>query len=113
MSFKIEEKLTPKEKERRREEYTSWLQDNGYMTTQPQATVADILDVDKINGAVALTVEGRPYHKAAAELDTLTKRRYEVLKEYDKAVQHTHATLQELTVCHTRIDQVINELSKS
>jgi hypothetical protein len=30
MSFKIIHNQTPKEKERRRIEYTTWLQDNGY-----------------------------------------------------------------------------------
>lgn len=116
MSFKIIENLSPKEKERRHQEYTIWLQDNGYMQTEeqkPQGTLADIIDQDKINGAVALTVDGRPYHKAAQELQTMTARRLEVLKEYDKAVKNTHAALQELIVCHNRIDQIINELSRS
>jgi hypothetical protein len=30
MSFKVIHNQTPKEKERRRQEYTTWLQDNGY-----------------------------------------------------------------------------------
>jgi hypothetical protein len=30
MSFKIVENLTPKEKERRRVEYTAWLEEHGY-----------------------------------------------------------------------------------
>jgi len=31
MSFKIVENLTPKEKERRRQEYTKWLEEHGYL----------------------------------------------------------------------------------
>ena len=76
-------------------------------------TLADILDQDKINGAVALTVEGRPYHKCAAELRTMTARRIEVLKEYTTLARSTQASLEELVMCHTRIDQIINELSRS
>jgi hypothetical protein len=34
MSFKIVENLTPKEKERRRQEYTAWLHDNNFMYKQ-------------------------------------------------------------------------------
>jgi hypothetical protein len=36
MSFKIVEKLTPKEKERRRQEYTAWLEEHGYLQTEEQ-----------------------------------------------------------------------------
>lgn len=75
--------------------------------------LSDIIDQDKINGAVALTVDGRPYHRAAEELKRMTQRRIEVLKEYEVLVKATHASLQELSVCHTRIDQIINELSRS
>ena len=77
-------------------------------------TVQDLIDPEKIaQGAVALTIEGRPYHKAAQELETMTKRRIEVLYEYTTLVKSTHASLQELSVCHNRIDQIINELSRS
>jgi hypothetical protein len=76
-------------------------------------TLADIIDQKKIDGAVALTVDGRPYHKAAQELRTMTARRIEVLKEYTILARSTQASLEELVMCHTRIDQVINELSRS
>jgi hypothetical protein len=76
-------------------------------------TLADIIDQSKIDGAVALTVEGRPYHKAALELKGMIQRRQDVLKEYTQLAQSTHASLQELVICHTRIDQIINELSRS
>lgn len=81
---------------------------------QPQGTIQDIINEEKIaQGAVALTITGRPYHKAATELETMTKRRIDVLKEYDILVKATHAALEELVKCHTRIDQIINELSQS
>jgi hypothetical protein len=76
-------------------------------------TLADIIDQKKIDGAVALTVDGRPYHKAAQELRTMTQRRIEVLKEYTILARSTQASLEELVMCHTRIDQIINELSRS
>jgi sulfur carrier protein ThiS len=77
-------------------------------------TVADIIDQSKIDaGAVALTVTGRPYHRAAAELKTMTARRLEVLNEYTVLAKSTAASLQELVVVHNRIDEVINELSRS
>ena len=76
-------------------------------------TLADIIDQKKIDGAVALTVDGRPYHKAAQELRTMTQRRIEVLNEYTILARSTQASLEELVMCHTRIDQIINELSRS
>jgi sulfur carrier protein ThiS len=76
-------------------------------------TLADIIDQSKIDGAVALTVDGRPYHRAAAELKTMTQRRIDVLKEYTILARSTQASLEELVMCHTRIDQIINELSRS
>jgi sulfur carrier protein ThiS len=77
-------------------------------------TVQDLIDPDKIaQGAVALTVDGRPYHKAAQELETMTKRRREVLAEYTALMRATHASLEELVMCHNRIDAIINELSRS
>ena len=36
MSFKIVENLTPKEKARRAQEYSSWLHDNNFMYKEPQ-----------------------------------------------------------------------------
>ena len=81
---------------------------------QQMGTLADIIDQKKIDqGAVALTVDGRPYHRAAAELKTMTQRRIDVLKEYTILARSTQASLEELVMCHTRIDQVINELSRS
>jgi len=76
-------------------------------------TLADIIDQSKIDGAVALTVDGRPYHKAAQELQGMIARRLVVLNEYTILAKSTAASLQELVVCHTRIDQIINELSRS
>lgn len=77
-------------------------------------TVQDLISEEKIaQGVTALTVENRPYHKAAQELETMTRRRMEVLNEYTILVKSTHAALQELTRVHTRIDQIINELSRS
>lgn len=81
---------------------------------KPQGTVQDIIDPEKIaQGAVALTIEGRPYHKAAGELEIMTKRRIDVLHEYTELAKATHASLSELVICHNRIDQIINELSRS
>jgi hypothetical protein len=76
-------------------------------------TLADIIDQSKIDGAVALTITGRPYHKCAAELKTMTARRLEVLNEYTILAKSTQASLEELVMVHTRIDQIINELSRS
>jgi len=77
-------------------------------------TVQDLISEDKIaQGATALTVEGRPYHKAAQELETMVKRRIDVLNEYTILAKSTHASLTELTRVHARIDQIINELSRS
>jgi len=76
-------------------------------------TIADLIDQKKIDGAVALTVDGRPYHVCAKELQTMTRRRKEVLTEYSALVQGTHAALEELYRVHTRIDQLVNELSRS
>jgi len=76
--------------------------------------VQDIIDEKKIaQGATALTVENRPYHIAAKELRTLTKRRVDVLREYEALMKTTHASLEELFRVHTRIDQIVNELSRS
>ena len=80
---------------------------------EKMGTLADIIDQSKIDGAVALTVTGRPYHKAAQELRTMTQRRLEVLNEYTVLAKSTAASLQELVVVHNRIDEVINELSRS
>ena len=80
---------------------------------QQMGTLADIIDQSKIDGAVALTITGRPYHKCAAELKTMTTRRLEVLNEYTVLAKSTAASLQELVVVHNRIDEVINELSRS
>jgi sulfur carrier protein ThiS len=78
------------------------------------STLAELIDQKKIEGgAVALTVTGRPYHKAAAELKMMTDRRVLVLKEYNEQAKATYAALEELYRVHTRIDQIINELSKS
>ena len=71
----------------------------------------NVLNIPK--NAVALTSEGRAYHKAAEELQTLTRRRQEVLMEYGDKVKATHAALEELVNLHTRIDKVIMELAKS
>ena len=77
-------------------------------------TTADIIDQNKINqGATALTVDGRQYHSAAKELRIMTQRRVDVLREYEALVQSTHAALEELSRVHTRIDQIVNELSRS
>ena len=81
---------------------------------EKMGTLNDIIDQSKIDaGAVALTVTGRPYHKAAQELRTITQRRLEVLNEYTVLAKSTAASLQELVVVHNRIDEVINELSRS
>ena len=77
-------------------------------------TLAELIDQKKIDqGAVALTITGRPYHKAAAELKTMTERRMVVLNEYTVLNKSTLAALEELVMCHTRIDMIIDELSKS
>ena len=77
-------------------------------------TVQDIISQEKIaEGATALTVTGRPYSHAAKELETMTARRALVIKEYEEKVKATHAALQELSKLHTRIDQIVNELSRS
>jgi sulfur carrier protein ThiS len=77
-------------------------------------TLADIIDQNKIEqGAVALTVTGRPYHKAAAELKMMTDRRMLVLNEYTVLAKSTQASLEELYRVHVRIDQIIDELSRS
>ena len=76
-------------------------------------TLSDLIDQKKVDGAVALTVDGRPYHKAAAELNTMMKRRVDVLNEYTALMKATQASLSELVVCHHRIDQIIDELSRS
>ena len=76
--------------------------------------VEDIISQEKIaQGATALTVDGRPYHSAAKELRIMTKRRVDVLREYEALVKTTHASLEELFRVHTRIDQIVNELSRS
>lgn len=81
---------------------------------EKMGTLADIIDQKKVEGgAVALTVTGRPYHKAAAELKMMTDRRVAVLKEYNEQAKASAAALEELHRVHTRIDQIINELSKS
>jgi sulfur carrier protein ThiS len=80
---------------------------------EKMGTLADIIDQSKIDGAVALTVDGRPYHKAAAELKMMTDRRVIVLKEYNDQAKASYAALEELHRVHTRIDQIINELSRS
>ena len=81
---------------------------------EKQGTLADVIDQKKIDaGAVALTVTGRPYHRAAAELKMMTDRRVLVLKEYNEQAKASAAALEELHRVHTRIDQIINELSKS
>jgi hypothetical protein len=81
---------------------------------EKMGTLADIIDQNKIEqGAVALTVTGRPYHKAAAELKMMTDRRVLVLKEYNDKAKETYAALEELYRVHTRIDQIIDELSRS
>jgi type III secretory pathway lipoprotein EscJ len=81
---------------------------------QQMGTLADVIDQSKIaQGVVALTVTGRPYHKAAAELKMMTDRRLLVLKEYNEQAKATYASLEELYRVHTRIDQIIDELSKS
>ena len=76
-------------------------------------TLADLLENDKAMGAVALTVEGRAFHKAADELKEMTKRRMVVLNEYEVLVKATHASLEELHRVHRRIDQIVNELTRS
>jgi hypothetical protein len=43
----------------------------------------------------------------------MTARRALVIKEYEEKVKATHAALQELSKLHTRIDQIVNELSRS
>jgi sulfur carrier protein ThiS len=81
---------------------------------EKMGTLADIIDQNKIEqGAVALTITGRPYHKAAAELKMMTDRRVLVLKEYNDKAKETYAALEELYRVHTRIDQIIDELSRS
>jgi galactokinase len=84
------------------------------MPIERVGSIADIISEEKIlQGAVALTVENRPYHIAAKELRTLTKRRVDVLREYEALMKTTHASLEELFRVHTRIDQIVNELSRS
>ena len=77
-------------------------------------TLADLIDQSKIEqGAVALTVTGRPYHKAASELKMMTDRKGVVLNEYIVLNKSTAAALEELYRVHVRIDQIIDELSRS
>jgi sulfur carrier protein ThiS len=81
---------------------------------EKMGTLADIIDQNKIEqGAVALTVTGRPYHRAAAELKMMTDRKGVVLNEYTVLNKSTAAALEELYRVHTRIDQIIDELSRS
>lgn len=84
---------------------------DGYI--EKAGTLADLIDQKKIEGAVALTITGRPYHKAAAELKTMTDRRRLVLNEYLVLNKSVAGALEELVMCHHRIDQIIDELSKS
>ena len=61
--------------------------------------------------AVAMTKGGRPFNKAAQELDTMLRRRLEILKEYRLHEEKGRGVLEEIVRCHTRIDQIINEMS--
>lgn len=81
---------------------------------QPAGTVGDLLQPEKISqGLAAMTVEGRAYSVAAAELDRMIQRKAQVLQEYEAKMREIRASHEELVRLHLRIDQIIYELSRS
>lgn len=62
-------------------------------------------------GAEALTCTGRSYKKAAEHLDTMIRRKAEVLEEYKKKNEALAGVLEELVRVHKTIDEIIKEVA--
>lgn len=77
-----------------------------------QLTPAGVLDLTNLpEGARAMTRAGRPFNKAAEELHRHLARRIQVLTEYEIQMQKLTPIWEELVRSHTRIDQIIDEMS--
>ena len=73
---------------------------------------AGVLDVMNLPpNARAMTKAGRAYNKAAEELHMHLKRRLYLLEEYKKSISAQSGLMEELVRSHTRIDQILDEMS--
>lgn len=81
---------------------------------EPIGKIDDLIDQEKIKqGKTVLTVEGRPYHVAAQELDRMVKTRTKALLEYKELADQTKASLEQLVRVARRIDEIVYEISIS
>ena len=63
------------------------------------------------NEAEAQTPEGKSYIKLAHRLQTLAKRRMDVLHEYEEKAKALAAPIEELVRCHQTIDVIIKTMA--
>ena len=61
--------------------------------------------------AEAQTPEGKSYIKLANRLQSLAKRRIDVLHEYEKKAEALAAPIEELIRCHQTIDAIIKAMA--
>jgi len=63
------------------------------------------------NEVEAQTPEGKSYIKLANTLQTMAKRRMDVLDEYEEKAKALAAPIEELIRCHQTIDQIIKTMA--
>lgn len=73
---------------------------------------AGILDLNQLPpNARGMTRAGRAYNAAAKELQELIQRRIKLIQDYGAQMNASAGLMNEIVHCHSRIDQVLDELS--
>ena len=104
MSFKIVENLTPKEKERRREEYTKWLEKHGYLQKSEE---------DKIAEAYANWTHDASYLKRQPQSEDPNKpllQARSLTQELIKDLQSINHDTQAALKLATNIEEILNTI---
>jgi hypothetical protein len=100
MSFKIVENLTPKEKERRREEYTKWLEKHGYLQKSEEDKMAEAY-ANWTHDASYL--RSQPSDKPLLQARSLTQ---ELIRDLQSINHDTQAALK----LATNIEEILNTI---
>jgi len=103
MSFKIEERLTPKEKERRRQEYTKWLEEHGYMQKSEEDKMIEAYANWTHDASYLRSQPQEPNDKPLLQARSLTQ---ELIKDLQRIDQDTQAALK----LATNIEEILNTI---
>ena len=102
MSFKVIHNQTPKEKERRRIEYTAWLEEHGYLQKEEKDKIAEAY-ANWTHDASYLRSQPEDANKPLLQARSLTQ---ELIKDLQSINHDTQAALK----LATNIQEILNTI---